>query len=655
MCGLFGVLASHGSDGSVLDGRRFVASLATIERRGPDDVGVALFDRTGRHVASADFDPDRRSEVVHGDLGGGWDLALGHRRLSIIDLSPTGHQPMTSPGTRSWMVYNGELYNYIELREELQREGREFLTPSDAEVVLQAYLHWGTECFRRFIGMWAIAIVDLERNVMVLSRDPFGIKPLYLWHRPGELMFASDPRPLLHHAGAGVAKVDSATVSAYLRTGDLPADDRSFIEGMRQLDAGSTVEVPIGDPARSRVVQRRDDRPSELIDITPADAAERLRELFLQSVRLHLRADVPVGAALSGGIDSSGIVAAMRRVAGPDLDLRTFSYSADDPIIDEARYQNIVAAAVDAHHHVVRIDAADFAADLDDLIRAQVEPFRGPSVYAQYRVFKSAREGGVTVMLDGQGADELFAGYIPFVAVRIAALLRRGHLSRAARLLKVSRQMCRTPGNSIAMEKYVIDRIAPQSVANLARRRRHGVVAGSWIQPSLSVDHSGFGRPRLRDGVRAEAALETWRTSLPELLRYEDRNSMAHSLESRVPFLTTTMSDFALSLPDHVLIDDAGRTKAVVRDAFEGLVPTEVLARRDKIGFQPPDDRWFAAAGDWVDATLTDCTPPVGAGIDIAALRQRVLESRAAGRSGLDSATFRTLVTLRWATLHGVE
>jgi asparagine synthase (glutamine-hydrolysing) len=552
------------------------------------------------------------------------------------------------------MIYNGEVYNYIELRRELEQEGRIFHTPSDAEVVLQAYEHWGVDCFERFVGMWAIAIADFRRDTLVLSRDPFGIKPLYLWARAGQLMFASDPRPLLRFAGSNNASVDMTVMSRYLRMGEVPSDDRSFIEGMHQLGAGCTAEVSLHGGTQVRVVRRAPRALPALVDITPKEAAEQLRERFLESVRLHLRSDVPVGAALSGGIDSSGIVAAMRRVAGADLDLRTFSFSADDPVIDEARFQTLVADAVGARHHVVRIEARDFGADLDDLIRVQGEPFRGPSVYAQYRVFKVARENGIVVMLDGQGADELFAGYLPFVAVRIAALLRRGNPVRAARVLRVARTAGSTPGQPVAMEKYVLDRIAPDRAASWARRRRHSSVSAAWLVGGGSTSEPGAARPRLRDGVRAEAAMETWSSSLPELLRYEDRNSMAHSLESRVPFLTSPLAQFALSLPDHVLIDDDGRTKAVLRDALQDLVPSEVLARREKIGFQPPDRAWFDASSAWVSSTLGETTTSTSCGIDINELRRHIEKLRAAGQSGLDATTFRSLTAVRWASLHDI-
>ena len=647
MCGIFGVV---GSD--AIDGRRFVGAVNTLERRGPDDIGVALFGPDGARLASTETPPSRRAELVAGDLRGRWNAAIGFRRLAIIDLSSTGHQPMTTGDGRYWMVYNGELYNYIELRAELERAGRTFVTSSDSEVLLQAYAHWGAACFERFVGMWALAIVDLERKVLVLSRDLFGIKPLYVTTGSGPLMFGSDVRPLLEFGGARSRRIDAEVAHSYLVSGAMPGDDRSFVAGVNQVPAGSTVEYPLDRPGNGRTVLSRPPLPKAVEHLSTSDAAEQLRSMFLDSVRMHLRSDVPVGAALSGGIDSSGIVTAMRRIAGDELDLRTFSYSADLEIIDESMYQRLVADDVGARHHVVRIGKGDFARDLDRLIESQCEPFRGPSVYAQYRVFQLARESGVIVMLDGQGADELFAGYIPFVALRVAALLRRGRMLEATRLLRRSRRACRTPGSNIPLEYYVVNRLVPPRIEALARRHRHGTASATWLLPVGSGPRPRPARSALTEGIRGEVELETWTTSLPELLRYEDRNSMAHSLESRVPFLTRQMALFALSLPDHVLVDNDGRTKAVLRDALVGLVPQAVLDRREKIGFQPPDASWFEACESWTNAALDAGSNVTGVPIDVSALNSAIKERQSAAMPALDRNSFRALCLLRWATLN---
>lgn len=649
MCGIFGVVGVE-----LIDARHFVRALNTLERRGPDDIGVALFGTDGNRLASVESEPSRRAEMVAGDLRGRWTAALGHRRLSIIDLSPTGHQPMTTGNEQCWMVYNGELYNYLELRAELQQAGRKFLTASDSEVVLQAYVHWGVACFERFIGMWALAIVDLDKRTLVLSRDPFGIKPLYVTTGAGPLMFGSDLRPLLCFDGSSRRSMNTTVAHDYVATGAMPGDDSSFVEGITQIAAGATVEFPLNRRGGGRTVVNRPSLPPLNDRLTAADAAEQLRSLFLDSVRLHLRSDVPVGAALSGGIDSSGIVAAMRHIAGDELDLRTFSYSADLEVIDESKYQRMVADRVGACHHVVKIGIGDFARDLDQLIEAQCEPFRAPSVYAQYRVFQRARESGVIVMLDGQGADELFAGYIPFVALRVAVLLRRGRLLDARRLLSRARGVVHTPGRHIPMEYYVANRLAPGRLEALARRRRHRAHGAGWLVPVRSRGERSVPRSSLRQGVRGEAELETWTTSLPQLLRYEDRNSMAHSLESRVPFLTRQLALFALSLPDQLLVDDEGRTKAVLRDALVGLVPQPVLDRREKIGFQPPDAAWFEACDDWTDVALDAASGLTGSPIEVSGLKAAVVERRRAGKPGLDGDLFRAVCLLRWATLNGM-
>ncbi len=649
MCGIFGVVGAGG-----IDGRRFVDALNTLERRGPDDTGVALLGLDGARLASVEAPPDRRAALVAGNLGDRWTTAIGFRRLSIIDLSSAGHQPMATSDKRYWMVYNGELYNYVELRAELEQTGRRFATSSDSEVVLQAYAHWGEACFERFVGMWALAIVDTYRRVLMLSRDPFGIKPLYVSTGSGPLMFASDIRPLLSFGGVNSRRIDAEVAHRYLVCSAMPGDDSSFVAGVCQIAAGSTIEYSLDRPGDGRTLLTRPSLPMPAEHLSASDAAEQLRSMFLDSVRLHLRSDVPVGAALSGGIDSSGIVTAMRRIAGDQLDLRTFSYSADLEVIDESAFKQLVAGQVGALHHVVRIGKGDFACDLDRLIECQCEPFRGPSVYAQYRVFQLARESGVIVMLDGQGADELFGGYIPFVALRVVALLRQGRVLKATRLLRGARRVCSTPGSKIPLEFYVANRLAPSRVEDMARRRRHATADARWLLPMDSGTEARSPRSALRQGVRGEAELETWTTSLPELLRYEDRNSMAHSLESRVPFLTRQLALFALSLPDHLLVDDGGRTKAVLRDALVGLVPQVVLDRREKVGFQPPDASWFEACDSWTEHALDAGSRLTGLPIDVSALSVTVKERHRAGQPALDGHLFRALCLLRWATLNNL-
>jgi asparagine synthase (glutamine-hydrolysing) len=396
-------------------------------------------------------------------------------------------------------------------------------------------------------------------------------------------------------------------------------------------------------------------------DLSFGEAAARLRELFLENVRLHLRSDVPVGAALSGGIDSSSIVMGMRRVE-PELALHTFSYVADDPAVSEERWVEVVGAAARAEVHKTRPTPADLVSDLDALIAAQDEPFGSTSIYAQYRVFRRAREAGVTVMLDGQGADEMLAGYRSYLGARLASLLRQGRLLRANRLVSragrqpgvSSRQMLLAAGG-MAFPRFGLGSGLLRGVA-----RRAGLSNGSTL---AALNNEWFtlrgATPwRYENGHGADVLRKTLHdtlveTSLPMLLRYEDRNSMAHSIESRVPFLTTAVAEFVLSLPEEYLIAPDGTSKSVFRSAMRGLVPDSILDRRDKIGFATPERRWLETLRPWVEEVLRageEARLPV---LDMAAVRREWAEI-SAGAAGFDFRVWRWLNVIRWAQNMGV-
>ncbi|MEZ6186657.1 MAG: asparagine synthase (glutamine-hydrolyzing) [Planctomycetota bacterium] len=624
MCGLLGALSL--APQAVEPLRALAAGLA---HRGPDDAGCATWTPGEPPTLAAPYPP--HAQVV-----------LAHRRLAILDLSPRGHQPMASPCGRYVLVFNGEVYNYRELRVELEALGHRFLGESDTEVALAAWAAWGRAALPRFVGMYALAVLDLEARRLTLARDPFGIKPLYLARAPGALAFASEPQALVEWRG-GAPAADPQAVYDFLRYGLTDHGAETLFAGVTQLRPAEWVEVGLDDLALRRGQSwspRRAVRPRSY-----AEAQEQVRDAFLRSVGLHLRSDVPVGAALSGGIDSSAIVCAIRELA-PEAELHAFTYvpPAGSGVPSEEAWARRVAAHAGATHHLVQPQPGDLARDLDALIRAQGEPFGSLSLYAQAQVFRRARAEGVPVLLDGQGADELFAGYVEFLGPRLGELLAAGRPLAAARFARAARARWGRPARALLREAG--RGLSPPGLRRLGRGAGPPWLNRGWAAgQGLRLDPPGSSGAGLHAALERALRLD----SLPALLRYEDRSSMAVSVESRVPFLTVELAELCASLPPDHLLDAQGRSKAVLRDALAGRVPAEVLARRDKVGFVAGDRAWLEGAADWVRETL-DLAREVPA-LDAPALAAGWERAR---HGTWDPAVWRGLNLARWWHLFGV-
>ncbi|MDX2007807.1 MAG: asparagine synthase (glutamine-hydrolyzing) [Meiothermus sp.] len=553
--------------------------------------------------------PDDHGWLTYGDsaergrqpLAGSSRLLLLHRRLSILDLSEAGWQPMQSPDGRLHIAFNGEIYNFLELRQELKQLGHRFASDSDTEVLLAAWAQWGTDCLNRLVGMFAFALLDVQGQTLHLVRDFFGIKPLYYAAWNDGLAFASEIPPLLELPQVS-RRGNPERLFSYLRFGLTDNGGETLFADIRQLPAAHYLRVDLKTPQSAQPKRYWSLTLQAPLELSFQQAAEQVRETFLENVRLHLRSDVPVGAALSGGIDSSAIVMAMRHLE-PDLELHTFSYIPEQADISEERWIDLVGGAAKAQVHKVQPTAQELVADLDHLVRVQGEPFGSTSIYAQHRVFGLARQAGIKVMLDGQGADELLAGYFPhYNPHRLVSLLKQGRLSKA---LAAARQMGDSEGLKKAARFFL-----PEALTRLARRLTGKEYLPEWLNEhwfeaqgaNLTLEVGSRGSQAMR-----EELLDTLtRTSVPMLLRYEDRNSMAHSIESRVPFLTPKLTQLLLNLPEEYLIAPDGTTKSVFRAAMRGIVPDAVLDRKDKIGFQTPEQRWLETLAPWVEAHLGD-------------------------------------------------
>lgn len=552
-----------------------------MAHRGPDGVGFQRLSVTNRPVL------------------------FGHLRLAIIDLDRRSDQPMTYEDGRYWLIFNGEIYNYRELRAELEAQGRVFRTQSDSEVLMVAWATWGPACLDRFVGMFAFLLLDAEKEEIIVARDPFGIKPLY-WAKTAQgLAFSSEIPPLLEQPGVG-RRLNAARAWRYLRDGGTDHGSETFFQDVRCVPAAHWARLSLKEVEWSQPQFVKYWSPKiETADWTFEEATKALRTAFLNSVQLHLRSDVPVGAALSGGIDSSAIIGGMRRVSGSTLDLHCFTFVAPGYKLDESRWAVLAAESVQAHWHPVRASPEELAHDIDGLIKLQAEPFGSTSIYAQYRVMQTAGQNGMKVMLDGQGADELFAGYRPFLAARLNEFIRQGKMQEAAQfLMRLSRRPDTSP---LAVSAQTVLNHGPAWLANSLAALLGHHARPDWLNPSWFQKQGAWGdtRPSPARNLK-EAMLESMgETILPALLRYEDRNSMAWSMESRVPFLTRELAELAFSLPPAFLINEDGTSKHILREAMRGIAPDEILNRRDKIGFATPEKDWLGALGPWINTTLS--------------------------------------------------
>ena len=633
MCGIYGQwdLAHRPLDLSGVQ-----RATARLRHRGPDDEGYLLADsRSGRCTPCAG--PDTTAALGLPDLrsvaDGSTDLAFGFRRLAIVDLSPAGHQPMASADGRFWLVFNGEVYNYRELRSELTALGVTFRSDSDTEVVLAAYAAWGARCLERFNGMWALAIWDARERALFLARDRFGVKPLlYAWG-DRRFRFASELKALLGADGVPFAP-SAPAVHDYLTTARLPSEPEgaTFVDGVCALPPGHLLRLSDDGLHVERWYRLP---PASTAPARPAaQVVADFREILADAVRLRVHADVPVGSCLSGGLDSSAIVCLVNRMLGgadaAAVGDRQKTFSAvyeEDARYNERPHVETVLAATGADGVFTVPTAEQLRAELPSLVWHQDEPFNSTSIFAQWRVMAAVRQHGVTVLLDGQGADESLGGYRPFDIV-VSDLLRRGQVARA---LRAGRAMGETAGVALApLLARAVARNLPTRYVRGARRRRAGA-GRALLRPAFAARQSTErdAAPPYRDfHAYAHGLIE--RESLPALLRYEDRNSMAFSIEGRVPFLDYRLVEFALTDAAPWVLHD-GWTKWVLRSAVRDVVPPSIVWRRDKVGFETPERRWITAWLDGEGASLFADGARSGEYLDLAAVREYVARWRAGG------------------------
>ena len=613
MCGIAGFVAFKPTPAGTIQ-----RMAEAVRHRGPDDEGYAIFAGatavpsiyggldTPPEVYAADLQYAPRERIESATERA--DVALGFRRLAIIDTSPGGHQPMSGAEGHAWIVYNGEIYNHVELRCELQKLNHSFVSHSDTEVILAAYKQWGRECLPRLNGMFAFLLYDPQRRTFFAARDRFGIKPLYYRVSDDGIAFASEIKQFTTLSD-WKPKLNRQRAYDFLNWGITDHTDETLFQGVFQIRGGEALELDLGAlnankrfAAGERLPVRRWYRlePKPFVG-TQEEAAADFREKLLDSVRLHLRADVPVGSCLSGGLDSSSIVCVanqLLREQSADHLQKTYSACAHIERYDERKWIDLVVSATGVDANFVYPELGNLFEDAPRITWHQDEPFGSTSMYAQWKVFELAAKGPVKVMLDGQGSDEYIGGYHSFFSAHLGALFRSGRLLALAR---EAGALHRVHGFGFGrVFAHLADGILPESVKDLARRATGRTTANpAWLDMSrlgsVAVNPfqtAGASAPR---SIRDLSVAQLTASNLQMLLHWEDRDSMAHSIESRVPFLDYRLVEFVLGLPDDFKVSD-GLTKRVLREGMTGIIPQPIRNRTDKLGFVTPEQAWLREA-----------------------------------------------------------
>lgn len=658
MCAIAGIISS---DPARLARIRVMTRL--LSHRGPDDEGFLIAGRSGAfslggtETTQGVYEAGLAAEWRH--PGEGSFLALGHRRLSILDLSARGHQPMSRAG-RYWIIYNGEIFNYLELREELARLGETFESGTDTEVILSAFAVWGRHSFARFNGMWAMAIYDMATGELTLSRDRFGVKPLYYLRTGGTFAFASEIKAF---TGLGCWKpvCNKPVAGRFLALAAQDTGSETIFMDVEQVRPGHFVVMHPENMAKTGMANFAPECWYELRGSRFAgsfeEAAQKFRELFVDAVRLRLRSDVPLGFCLSGGLDSSAIVAAassLLKDSETKSTLQSFTSCSLVPRYDERSYAEIAGSAAGAIQTFVYPDERELFERLSELVWTQDEPFASTSIFAQWCVFAASARSGIKVMLDGQGADESLCGYHNFLRPFFCGLLLTGDLRGAWQEAFEIRGRA-TKATSVLL-RAAADIMIPNSLKAQQTRSRRLRNAPPWIDKEITRHALAVADQEIVARGQSAGELSVKLLSgahVQALLHWEDRNSMAHSIESRVPFLDYRLVEFIVGLPDRFKIRD-GCTKAVLRSGLRRIVPDAILDRRDKLGFVTPEAVWATGPGKHLFKACLLESLEVAQGLLTPQLVTdfgRVME----GQQPYDTSFWRALCLGQWIKTFGVS
>jgi asparagine synthase (glutamine-hydrolysing) len=566
MCGIAGIVSPNAS---LVQQQRLQSMANMLQHRGPD--GEKFW-----------INPKQQA-------------GFAHRRLRIIDLSNQAAQPLHF--LHYTIIFNGEIYNYLELKEELQKKGYNFSTQSDTEVIPAAYDCWGIECLNKFDGMFALALWDAKREQMLIARDRFGEKPLfyhadYLFRGKFEqFVFASEMKALW---AIGLDKnINGTMMLNYITLGYVQnpiKKTETFYSNILSLPPGHYLNVS---PKEGRVQMHKWYHPSTSDSFTGPDVLQKFRELFFTSVQRRLRSDVSIGTSLSGGIDSSAVVAAIYELKNNSTQWKNIGFTAAFPGFekDELEYSKKIATCFNLEQHIITPTADDWIKYFHQLMYHQEEPLQSSSVLTQFLVYRMAKDADITVLLDGQGADEILGGYKKYIHWYLQQLFTSGisKYFHERRLLKQNTFTDEWGWRNYAAALFPDKAARTLQQKAIAKQNRHSFIKHDFLRNYQNADT--LQKPVVKQ-LEDILYYNTFNVGLPELLRYADRNSMAHSREVRLPFLFHELVEFIFSLPASYKIKD-GFTKWILRKSMEQKLPGEITWRKGKVGFEPPQKEWM--------------------------------------------------------------
>lgn len=625
MCGICGFVSPKNK----IDHDVFEKMIHIIEHRGPDDAGSYY----GEH------------------------LALGHRRLSIIDLSKEGHQPFHYKN-RYIMVFNGEIYNYLELKKNLEQDGYQFQTKTDTEVLVAMYDRYQEKCVEQLNGMWAFCIYDKQKNQLFCSRDRFGVKPFYYTETStGDFIFGSEIKQILEGKPDGI-EANRERLLDFLILGALDHTNETMFRDILQLRGGHNL---IYDLSKGQLtIQKWYDLAAVKEKKNGFEADCRTFEKrFDESVALRLRSDVPVGSCLSGGLDSSAIVTVGNRLINENnlpIDQYSVSSCFNDARYDERDYIEEVVNQTGTKNFQVFPEMDDLFSEVDKIIWHMDEPFGSTSIYAQWSVFKEAKKQGLTVMLDGQGADEQLAGYTAFYQMLFVNLLRRGKFITFFKEVKAYKQL-RGKSEVLSAKILAMSSIADAFLSKKIRRilrSRYKVTAGSKMPFNEADVLERLNNRKAYDPRDSrQYILDSIQGGMSALLHYEDRDSMAHSVESRVPFLDYRLVEAIYAMPLESKINH-GITKAVLREGLKKDLPEKIRTRYSKLGFVTPEDKWMKENHTFIHEELMKATERLAPILEKNLVDKWYTDQHQKIKRG-DFMTWRIICAGRWAEIFNVS
>jgi asparagine synthase (glutamine-hydrolysing) len=580
MCGITGIILKHKSSPEL---PLIISKMsAAIDHRGPDGEGFLVGNGDNLKVFSGSVKTEKGSQPYIpskniSEATGSFSLAFGHRRLSIIDLSVLAHQPFCSADEKIWITYNGEIYNYIELKKELIEKGHSFISTSDTEVIVAAYREWGMKCVGKFNGMWAFAIYDIEKGIVFASRDRFGVKPFYFVNDSERFAFASEQKVFVK-GNLIVAEPTEKAVHEYLINGRSENERENFFKGVEELFPGSNLIYSLNDGTVKVEKYYSLEINEENNSLSDEELIKRIRERLFNSVKLRMRSDVEVGTCLSGGIDSSVLAVLMNEIGGKPVHCFTSVFKGND--ISEEKFADVVANKIHAKYKKIEPTEEGFRKELDDLIYSQDVPIWDTSTYAQYKVMQLAKETGIKVVLDGQGADELFAGYHHHFVAQWNSLRDAGRPIDTFMNIKASEKSIKSPFIFYAKEKI-------KASNHISIRSLFKFYKSDFIRSNKVLNPVVY-----FDSVNEQLKNDIENARLKSFLKCEDRCGMWHGVESRTPFSDDIeLIELMFSFNGNRKIQK-GISKYYLREAMKDLLPKEITTRYDKRGFETPMLAW---------------------------------------------------------------